>query len=392
MNNQYIEIIKEKMKDFKQYYFTKDELENNNLIESSCPIEPHLMSYIFDKILGFDVCYRPFEKVNYQISFKYKEKLGCISHFKLSYRLHIDKIVENEVLNIFKEINGLFEKALLEFSQEAVKKNQYSLPNYYNEYSRKICIIENNIEKIKNRIDKKIKLKERDLQTLIDTGSANKYIEIDHGKYKEIKYLTSEVCKKYDKVIYRLNEELSYTIELYIDNFFSSLEHFFVLLFPMTSKYDENEEFSKYLECDWRSKIEKLSNEHMNELEELSRIKELYRNRFAHGFFSREKIVHVQIPNYGMYPLWIGKRYCKGYSGTTNKLTYEIYQESKEVFDDFMNKIIKDYMLQFNIIISGIPSFLQKSIYKDAFMDEEKNREWIDKYWYEQDNMLNMDW
>ena len=37
------------------------------------------MSYIFDKILGFDVCYRPFEKVNYKITFKYKQKLSFIS-------------------------------------------------------------------------------------------------------------------------------------------------------------------------------------------------------------------------------------------------------------------------------------------------------------------------
>lgn len=392
MNNQYTEIIREKMKDFKQYYFTKDELENNNLIESSCPIEPHLMSYIFDAILGFNVCYRPFEKVNYQISFKYKEKLGCISHFKLSYTLHIDKTVENEVLNILKEVNELFEKALLEYSQEVVKKNQYSLPNYYNDYSKKIHIIEKNIEKIKRKINKKTILKDRDIKMLIDSGEADKFIEIDHGNCKEIRFPTTEICKKYDKIIYSLREELSYTIELYIDNYFSLLEHLLVLLFPMTSKYDENEEFSKYLEYDWRRKIEKLSNKYMNELDELSRIKELYRNRFAHGFFSREKIVHIRIPNYGMYPLWIGKRYCQGYSGTTNELTYEIYKETKKTFDEFTNKIIKDYMLQFNIIIAGIPSFLQKSLYKDALIDEEKNRNWIDKYWYDQDNMINMDW
>lgn len=392
MENQYTKIIQEKMKDFKQYIFTKEDLENNNLIESFCPIDPHLMSYIFDKLLNFKIIYRPFEKVNYQISFKYKEKFGCISHFKLSYTLHIDKSVESEVLNILKDVNKLFEKALLEYSQEAVKKNQFSLPNYYSDYSRKIYIIEDKIEKIKNRINKKIALKERDIQTLIDTGISDRRIEIDHGKYKEIKFPTLEVSKKYDKIIYNLKEELSYTIELYIDNYFSLLEHLLVLLFPMTSNYNETEEFSNYLNYDWRRKIEKLSNKYIKDLDELTEIKELYRNRFSHGFFSREKLVHVKIPNYGMYPLWIGNRYCQGYVGTTNKLNYRIYQESKKIFDTFLNKLMKNYSLQFNIIMAGIPTFLQKEIYKDSLTDKESNILWIDKYWHEQDNLINMDW
>lgn len=392
MNNKYTEIIKEKMKDFKQYNFRKEDFEVNDLIESSCPIDPHLMSYIFDRILGFKVYYRPFEKVNYQIGFKYKERLGQINHFKLSYRLYIDKNIENEVLNIFKEVDVLFEKALLEYSQDAVKKNQYSLPNYYNDYSKKIHIIEKNIEKIKNKINKKIILKDRDIKKLIDSGEGDKFIEIDHGNCKEIRFTTMEVGKKYDKIIYGLREELSYTIELYIDNYFSLLEHLLVLLFPMTSKYNENEEFSKYLDYDWRSKIEKISNQYMNELNELSKIKELYRNRFSHGFFSREKLIHVKIPSYGMYPLWIGNRYCQGYSGTTNELNYEIYQEVKKIFDDFLNRLMKDYKLPFNIIMADVPTFLQKSIYKDSLISEEANRDWIQEYWYIQDNLINMDW
>lgn len=393
MNNKYTDIIKDKMKDFIQYQFSEEEIKNNNLISCLCPVEPDLMGYVFNKILNFEVKYRPFEKINYQISFKYKGSLGCISHFKLSYTLYLEEKIKDEVLEILVEVNELLEKALIEYSEEAVKKNLYSLPNFYDEYLKKINIIEQNIERIKNKIIRKKELKKRDIQRLKNTGEADNIIEVDLGDgIKSLRFPTYEVEKKYDKKIIILEKELSYTIELYIDNFYSLLEHFLVLLFPMTEKYDENKEFSIYLKCDWRSKIEKLSNNYKDELNKLSMIKEIYRNRFAHGFFSKEKEIHVYIPTLGNYPLWIGKRYCKGYYGTTNELTYEIYLESKKSFESFMKKIKENYKLQFNIIESGIPTFLKKNIYGEALENEKENAEWIERYWYEQCNRINMDW
>lgn len=36
------------------------------------PLDPNLLSYCFDNVLGFDVRYRIYEKVNYIIEFDYK--------------------------------------------------------------------------------------------------------------------------------------------------------------------------------------------------------------------------------------------------------------------------------------------------------------------------------
>ena len=391
MKNQYTESIKEKMKDFSQCG-ENDNFNEKLLNECCCPIPPDLTSYIFNKILGFKVIYRPMEKVNYEIAFKYKGKYGKINHWKLSYRMYIDKDIEEEVFNILREVNTIFEKALLEYSEEAITQNQYSLPNYFNKYMKQISIIERNIEKIQKRIEKSKILEEQKIQELTNSGKAEKYKEINRGSFIELVYPTIEVHKKYNKKRFILREELSYTIEIFIDKYFSLLEHLLVLLFPMTLKYDSSKKYSEYLEYDWRAKIEKLSPSYNSDLDQLSEIKEVFRNRFTHGFFSREKEVNIQIPNYGMYLLWIGKKYCRGYIGVPNTLTYDIFQKVKQTFNDFINKLKHDYRLQFNIIIAEIPTFLNKSIYEDALKDDIENQNWIQDYWYEQVNMWNMDW
>ena len=49
MNNEYTELIKTKMKNFKQYYLCKEEVIDFSISDSK--INPLLLGYIFDKIL-----------------------------------------------------------------------------------------------------------------------------------------------------------------------------------------------------------------------------------------------------------------------------------------------------------------------------------------------------
>ena len=56
------------------------------------------------------------------------------------------------------------------------------------------------------------------------------------------------------------------------------------------------------------------------------------------------------IKDFGPYPLWIGKRYCKGYKGVSNRLTSKQYDECKEIFEKLFISITEEYELQFNII------------------------------------------
>lgn len=398
MENEYILKIKELMKDFSQYIF-KDDDKSRKLVEICCPIEPDLMGYIFDKILGFSVKYRIFEKVNYFICFKYKHAIGTLGHYKLSYRLNIEENVKDEILKILEEVKVLIEKALLKYSEDAVKDNKYSLPNHFDLYKEKIDLLEKRITDIPNRL-KKLKLKEkrehkRRKEEFHKITATHEFIKNQNNENVLITTSLGEFLERYWVLERDLEGELSYTIELYIENWFAFIEHIFSLLLPMTKYYNPNEEYSKYLMKDWRSKIEKIFSGNVlfeEDIKNLARIKELYRNRFSHGMFSREKKINVQITDFGMYPLWIGKNYCKGFKGAANILTIEIYEEVKRIFEKFYKKLKEEFPLQFNIIESGIPTFLDISLYAKAFNSLEENTKYIEAYWYYHDNQLNMDW
>lgn len=398
MENEYILKIKELMKDFSQYIF-KDDDKSRKLVEICCPIEPDLMGYIFDKILGFSVKYRIFEKVNYFICFKYKHAIGTLGHYKLSYRLNIEENVKDEILKILEEVKVLIEKALLKYSEDAVKDNKYSLPNHFDLYKEKIDLLEKRITDIPNRL-KKLKLKEkrehkRRKEEFHKITATHEFIKNQNNENVLITTSLGEFLERYWVLERDLKGELSYTIELYIENWFAFIEHIFSLLLPMTKYYNPNEEYSKYLMKDWRSKIEKIFSGNVlfeEDIKNLARIKELYRNRFSHGMFSREKKINVQITDFGMYPLWTGKNYCKGFKGAANILTIEIYEEVKRIFEKFYKKLKEEFPLQFNIIESGIPTFLDISLYAKAFNSLEENTKYIEAYWYYHDNQLNMDW
>lgn len=393
MDNEYIDIIKEKMKDFKQYEFTKVD-ENREYCVTNSNLDPYLLGYIFDKILNFNVEYRLFEKLNYIISFKYKNKIGKIVHSKLSFTIYFEESISAEVNNIFNEIITIFEKALLQYSEIAVQSNNYSLPNRNSYYVKKLNIIDDDINSFFKRIEKTNKTFEIRKQNLIKSGNAYKQIEKKHKNFSTIETPLSNLSLKYCRKIEKLNLKVSYLIELYIDNYFSYFEHLLCLLYPMTDEYDESKEYSEYLSYDWRAKLEKLnSNGDFTEIiEKMSEVKEIYRNRFAHGLFSREKLVNVMIPSFGSYPLWIGKKYCKGYNGTSIRLSVEEYNKCMKVFTQFLSLLNEKYNLALNIINSGIPTFLKKNYYEDALLNEDENKCWIEKYWYYQDNLINMDW
>lgn len=50
----------------------RDDTHQERIDYCENPLNPNLLSYCFDCILGFDVQYRIFEKVNYIIEFDYK--------------------------------------------------------------------------------------------------------------------------------------------------------------------------------------------------------------------------------------------------------------------------------------------------------------------------------
>ena len=110
------------------------------------PINPNLLAYCFDAILGFDVRYRVFEKVNYVIEFVYKGTYACACHQKMSYTVTIDEAYKEELIALFKKIHPLLEKLFLLIGESALTENDFSMENEAPTYFMKMEFYQERIE------------------------------------------------------------------------------------------------------------------------------------------------------------------------------------------------------------------------------------------------------
>ena len=94
------------------------------------PLDPNLLSYCFDTILGFDVQYRIAEKVNYLIEFDYKSTFATVGHFKMSYCLSIDKRYKGEIIEVLKHAKPLLEQLFMLIGEQALIDNDFSMKNH----------------------------------------------------------------------------------------------------------------------------------------------------------------------------------------------------------------------------------------------------------------------
>lgn len=142
------------------------------------------------------------------------------------------------------------------------------------------------------------------------------------------------------------SKDLSLSIINYIDLQFSKIEHLFSLLHPLI--YDVNNDskpFSEYLESDYRREIEKCCpNIDVSILNNLSLIKEIHRNRFAHGLFSREKELEIKIPNFGSYFMSVGRK-VKGFKYYNDSYDYSYYENFKTTFQSLFDYLKQNYPL-----------------------------------------------
>ncbi|EGD45737.1 hypothetical protein Cpap_0064 [Ruminiclostridium papyrosolvens DSM 2782] len=384
MYNDKIEQIKILLKDFSEVKETTRRSEDNlyKIKYSENPINANLMSFCFDNILGFKVKYRIFEKVNYIIEFDYKGTYGCIGHYKLSYEFNIEKNLKDEVLQLFMRVKALLEEAFLEMAIDSMEDNKFTMENEFIYFSEKFNFYRDRIKELDLKI--KISFKERD-----------KIVE-------EIGIFTTKGCETYNgygELLRNMHYEMLYSMESYIDVFYSFLEHILTLLCPFTESFDLSKSYNSYINnpnWTWNKKILTIFDSRQDVLEliePLRKIKEIYRNRNAHGMFSRELKVYVNIKNFGNYPLYIGKNYLKGFiDDNETKLDFSTFNECKDVFEEFFAKLDKYYHLPMMFIKSGIPIPVDVSNLISNIETEEDVELKINKIDYELSNQYNMDW
>lgn len=245
------------------------------------PLDPNLLAYCFDIILGFDVRYRICEKVNYIIDFDYKGTFATVRHFKMSYRLSVQKKYRDEIIATFEKVHLLLEQLFTLIGEQALRDNDFSMKNESYDYFSKLKFYENRIESLVYR------------KKIIEEKCHDKFdiIEIN-GKYKCMRMKGTDYLNA-------LESEITYDIEAYVDTFFSALEHVLTLLYPFTDNFLVGKSY--YSNCirntkwHWEKKIQDVCGSSMPDkiMCALRRIKEVYRNHNTHGGFSREMMAYI---------------------------------------------------------------------------------------------------
>lgn len=373
--------LKETLKDFKIINEkTYKGNENVKIDYMENPLNPNLLSYCFKNVLGFEVYFRIAEKVNYIIEFDYKSTYAKAEHKKMSYAIYVDEKYKTEIIEILENVKSLLEQLFTSIGEHALLNNKFYMKNEAPEYFEKINFLENKIEQLnrnKNNISKKL-----------------------NGQFDEIKQEGYIVWRpKGSDYLHKLNLELIYNIEAYIDTFYSALEHVLTLLFPFTNNFlSENSYYKSFIRNTrwaWDAKVNDVCKNIISDklFQELRRVKEVYRNHNAHGGFSREMMAYVQITDFGAYPLYIGKNYLKGFlDNDEDKISYKMYERIKEIFNEFWTMLKKNFEIPMMIIDSGLPIPVDTKIYMENIKGKDDAELFIQKQWYDIDNQSNMDW
>lgn len=299
----------------------------------------------------------------------------------MSYRLSVQKQYRDEIIAVFEKVHLLLEQLFTLIGEQALRNNDFSMKNESCDYFSKLKFYENRIENLVCR------------KKTIEEKCRGKYdiTEID-GKYKCMRMKGSDY-------LIALGSEITYDIEAYIDTFFSALEHVLTLLYPFTDNFSAGKSY--YSNCirntkwHWEKKIQDVCGSSMPDeiTSALRRIKEVYRNHNTHGGFSREMMAYVQIPNFGRFPMYVGKEYLRGFvDGCLDTISYEMYCDAKKVFSEFWDILNTVYEIPMLFVRSGLPISVDTERYTKNIDSVEQAKWLIEKMWFDIDNQSNMDW
>ena len=381
--------LKELLKDFKPVDVNKEQIKKSELQREMVdidykknPLNPNLLAFCFKNVLGFEVRYIIFEKINYIINFCYKDTYGCASHKKISYNVSVSRDYEKEILEIFFEAKKLLSEYFFECGKEALQKNEFAMENECLNFTKKLVFYNKRIDMLEQSIPILKYECRKQIKEAIDnkaewTSINNKFSDLMSEKRLE------QLC----------------LIESYIDVFFSYIEHISILLYPFLPLFKLSESYGDKIHntCwNWKRKLVDVccNDKEMEDIiDELKKIKEIYRNRNAHGMFSRELKVYAQINGFGKYPMYIGKNYLQGLVEDEDiELNYKKFIEIKKIFDKTIDRLCSMYEIPMAFITSGLPIPVDVSVLTNGVKTLKEAEMIIDKCWFNIDNQSNMDW
>lgn len=191
----------------------------------------------------------------------------------------------------------------------------------------------------------------------------------------------------------------SYTAAM-TDAYYSLLEHVFVLIKPFIKNDKSTTSLSNFIGLNWSDKYKILfnikNNEAKKQLENLKKIKEIYRNPLAHGNFRKEgHSLYVHFPHVGSIPMKLTQAdsidHFSFYDMKETELDFIC--NSFDTFDSFLEEGHTKYgMIYIKRGISVLYNDENKRRYHDAMLSEKIFVEFVDKMERIFEDARNMDW
>lgn len=104
-------------------------------------------------------------------------------------------------------------------------------------------------------------------------------------------------------------------------------------------------------------------------------------------------MAYVQIPDFGRYPMYVGKEYLRGFGdGLSDTISYDMYLDAKKAFVEFWKMLDTAFEIPMMFIRSGLVIPINTKKYTNGIKNSEQAQQIIEKAWYDIDNQTNMDW
>lgn len=322
------------------------------------------------------------EKTAWEIPIKYKDVDFILTHRKFGFRIISNENEESvkkgleAMAQIHKTIPYAEElykphiKAILQKNHISLENKYYIILNRYKYFKDKTVYTFRMADKYKNE-----KIKQNSIQDVFQLINKNRR-KISVGNY----YLIAMV-----------------------DSFFSLLEHIFVLLIPFIPNFDITSiKLDEVIGMRWKNKFRIIfsdtkDNDSNKNLENLVKIKEIFKNTISHGhFLKRDNSFFAQTEYLGLIPVILTEHQdTLNYSlGSINQMSF------KEIMDSFNNfiKYLKNHKKTkygMKYIESGLPvAFDDDSIksYNDAMKNYKSFDNLLRHMSYLHDKAANMDW
>ena len=315
--------------------------------------------YLFQRLLGMKVWYKPLEKVAFILFMRYKETDIAYVLSKLSFKFYQREIDEHdEIYNEIKEkIRNAIRLSQYEFKKDverSIGDREVIFPNYTIRFERAFECLEVQVESNLN------------------------------GGIDWPQYLHRADC----------------FINSYALHLVSYMEHVLTLLYPFSESYDAQLDIKSFVTQNVSNKMESLfsglPSDDMQIKDKLSQITKYVRNPIAHGYLTRAYLGDVLIPGIGYIPM----SYSNYSLSTQNYPIIPVnlkhqYSEMREIKGSFDNLVEKLYPNATTIIKAGLdikcdPKSRKK--YMSVINNSDDTRDFILRELHRVYATINMEW